>query len=389
MRISTDITESAVRVAMEGRLDAAWSEPASTALEQAIRSGRSRIELDLAGVSYISSVGIGVLLKALSRFRAVGGTLAVVGASEPVRAMLRVAKLERLLLAGAPDASAPERGIATTAIGSGWTGQLAHAAGPGAGTVSFIASGRVRAGPGTIALGHLALAADEPSAHGLFGDGLAVGGTIAVAPADAPRPDCLASGDGDAVECIARDALVAEGVPAMDGHFEWDGKSPVALSEIAAALVGAARGPVAFVAAGECGGAFGAWARSSPDGWASPPSRMTPAELRAALRYAGEPMHRGESLVAVAVAAAPDGAASLSAAVRDALVEQGGVLLHAHAAVASYRPVPRSTRDLAAAGRLLAEQPLRAVLHALRTADGTETTFLRGCVWAIPVGGAR
>lgn len=386
MRIASDVSESRVRVTMEGRLDAAWSEPASAALEEAIRSGRPRIELDLSGVSYISSVGIGVLLKALGRFRAVGGTLAVVGASEPVRGMLRVAKLEKLLASGDAAPAAAPQAPATVAIGSGWTGQLARRGAAHGGTVAMVARGSVRAGPGTVVVGHLALAADEGSARGLFGDGLAAGGTIVVAPGDAPRPDCLASGEGGSVECIARDALVADGDPSLHGHFEWDGTAPVALSALAAALVRAARGPVAFVAAGECGGAFGAWARSSPDGWDGPASAMAPAGMRSALRYAGEPMHRGESLVAAGIAAPADGSGPLPGPVAGSLVGQGGVLLHAHCAVAGYRPVPRSTAEVTAVGRLLAEQPLRGVMHALRSPEGAETSFLRGCVWAFELG---
>jgi hypothetical protein len=49
--------------------------------------------------------------------------------------------------------------------------------------------------------------------------------------------------------------------------------------------------------------------------------------------------------------------------------------------------VPRSTRDILAAGALLAEQPLRAVMHALHV-DGQETHFVRGSVWAMRLGPA-
>ena len=53
MKITSDISDERVQLVFDGRLDAAWSEPASTALDGAIRSGRSRIELDLAGVTFI------------------------------------------------------------------------------------------------------------------------------------------------------------------------------------------------------------------------------------------------------------------------------------------------------------------------------------------------
>ena len=54
--VRTDFAEL-VQLSFEGRLDAAWSEPAAQELEAAIRLGRPRIEVDLAQVAFVSSVG--------------------------------------------------------------------------------------------------------------------------------------------------------------------------------------------------------------------------------------------------------------------------------------------------------------------------------------------
>jgi hypothetical protein len=59
--------------------------------------------------------------------------------------------------------------------------------------------------------------------------------------------------------------------------------------------------------------------------------------------------------------------------------------------------VPRSTRDILATGALLAEQPLRAVMHCLHldpqleepSGHALETAFVRGSFWAMRIGGAR
>ena len=422
MNIASTMDAATVRLAFDGRLDSAWSDSAARALDEAVRSGRARIELDLAQVSFLSSVGLGVLLRAMTRFKAVGGTLAIVAASEVVRDMLRVSRLEALLVA--PRQAADPRGE-TVPIGSGWTGELrrsAHAAAPAA--ARFVACGMVEATAGTLAIGHLALATDEASAAGLFGEGLVAGGAIAVAPAEAPRPDCLASGiatnlaatdlsasaggEPASVRCVARDALVVDADHALHGalHGVFEGARdaaglrvarPVPLSELAQSLVRAVQAPVAIVAVGECAGAFGAWARRSPDRWDRGVSAMSDADMRASLRFAGEPMHAGESMVAVGIAC--DGArlGALPAEVAAALApceiraaaasEQGAsrLLLHAHVAVAAYRPVPRSTHDVRAVGALLAEQPLRAVMHALRGRAGAESAFARGSFWAVPL----
>lgn len=389
MRIERTDTADAACLRLSGRLDAAWSEPVAAALEDAIRLGRPRIELDLRETTFMSSVGIGTILRAVTRFRAVGGTLAVVEASDAVREMLRVAKLDGLLGMRAAPAAAPAHDRAR-AIGGGWTGSIEPTGAPDAPAAArLVRAGTLAATPHAIAVGHVALAMDAASASGLFGDGLAAGGTVAVFPADAPRPDCLASSDAGAVRVQLREALVADAAPTWHGHFEQSaGGPPVTLAALAAALVRALGGPVAFVACGECAGAFGAWARTSPDRWPAAPAAMEPEAMRRALRFAGEPMHRGESMVAVAFAALAEGVAGLAPEVADALADQGdGLRMHAHVAVAGYRPMPRQSREVTAAGQLLAEQPLRVVMHALRSPDGPESAFVRGSAWVVRIGG--
>jgi len=387
MKIERQVTFDAVRLVLDGRLDAAWSEPVSVALEEAIRLGRPRVELDMSATTFISSVGIGVLLKAMARLRAGGGALVIVAASDPVRDMLRIARLDSLLGLRAEPTEAAQ--TAMVSFGEGWGGELAHTATPTSrGVAAFIASGPLRVSVNTIAVGHLALAPEAGAARGLFGDGLAAGGTAAVLPGDAPRPDCLASSDAGAVTCMARQAVAIDAPPAFHGHFEAAGDGAVTLGSLAGALVRAVGGPVAFVACGECAGAFGAWARTSPDAWAEEPAHKSAEAMRRDLRYAGEPMHRGESMVAAGFACDAAGAGALDPAVRATLVEgTGGMLMHAHVAVAGYRPMPRSAQDVATVGQLMSGQPLRAVMHALRGGDGMESAFLRGSVWLVPIGG--
>ncbi len=366
MRIERTVAEDAVRLSLVGRLDSAWSEPVAAALEDAIRIGRPRIELDMRETTFISSVGIGTILRALTRFRAVGGTLVIVGASDPVRDMLRVSKLDAILGLRAEPAR-PAAARESRPIGDGWTGSVERTAAADAPVpLERVARGTVQAGPHAVALGHVALAPDEPSAGGLYGDGLVAGGTAVVFPADAPRPDCMASTDAGTISVQVRDALVANAEPSWHGHFEAAGGAAVTVSSIARELVRALGGPVAFVACGECAGAFGAWARSSPDRWVAGTDAMTPDDMRRAIRFAGEPMHRGETMVAAGFASG----------------DASGPSLHAHVAVTGYRPMPRQARAVGAAGQVLAEQPLRAVMHALRAADGTESSFVRGSLWA-------
>ncbi len=396
MQITPTISDDRVLLVLEGRLDASWSDTAGAALEQAIRSGRSRIDLDLAAVTFISSVGLGVIVRANARFRSVKGVLAIVSASPGVRDMLRISKLE-FLVQEAAATTAPERQLPGS-FGRGWNGELEVLAPANArAEVAFVRSGTVMLDAGTIALGHFALAGGEADARGHFGEGLATGGTVAVAPAGAPRPDCLASGDdGESprqfVRFIARDAIVVRGEPLFRAVFERTPITRLTLRTLASALCDAAGSAVAFTAIGECDGALGAWARVSPDAWERPVPEMNPAELRANLRFSGEPMHAGESMVVVGVACPHAMAPTLPTEVAAHLVDCGPLLLHAHAATVSYRPVPRATRDLRASGALLAEQPLRSVMHCMHLGDDAqlaeETAFVRGSCWAMRIGGA-
>jgi hypothetical protein len=52
--------------------------------------------------------------------------------------------------------------------------------------------------------------------------------------------------------------------------------------------------------------------------------------------------------------------------------------------------VPATTSDPSAAGSLLAEQPIRLVVHSMRGDSGHETAFVRGVVfvWSLAKGGS-
>ena len=63
-----------------------------------IRAGQHYIDIDMALVEYISSMGIGVLLKYYKQLKAVSGLLRVVNPHENVLGVLKIAKLAELLV---------------------------------------------------------------------------------------------------------------------------------------------------------------------------------------------------------------------------------------------------------------------------------------------------
>ena len=67
-----------------GYLDAANFDRLEKALEDALDEGRSRVILDLAGLNYINSAGVGVILAAISRARSAAGDIVLVNPTQSV-----------------------------------------------------------------------------------------------------------------------------------------------------------------------------------------------------------------------------------------------------------------------------------------------------------------
>src|SRR4029079_19827000 len=86
MNISHHPGADALELRLTGRLDATWADHVSESIEAAVRAGSHRIVLSLAGVNYISSLGLGVLMKHYKRLTAVNGSLRV---SDPSATILR------------------------------------------------------------------------------------------------------------------------------------------------------------------------------------------------------------------------------------------------------------------------------------------------------------
>lgn len=77
---------------LTGRLDASQAEKADAFLEKL--SGP--VVLDLSELNYISSAGIGILMKAYKRLHASGGTIQLVNLTRHVRNVFHYAGLESI-----------------------------------------------------------------------------------------------------------------------------------------------------------------------------------------------------------------------------------------------------------------------------------------------------
>src|SRR5262245_35342338 len=113
MDITTHPGEDALELEISGRLDAYWADHLAAALEEALRGGADRIRLNMAAVSYMSSVGIRVLLRFYKQLQRMHGSFAVANPSEAVKTVLELAGLEALLVSVRTEtaAAAPRPGI--------------------------------------------------------------------------------------------------------------------------------------------------------------------------------------------------------------------------------------------------------------------------------------
>lgn len=96
LQIETVRQESTCVLTLSGEVDIYSSPALRNALAAASAEGCSMIVVDLNGVSFIDSSGLGVLVGALRRAREAGGDLKVVSAQEFVGRIMRITGLDHV-----------------------------------------------------------------------------------------------------------------------------------------------------------------------------------------------------------------------------------------------------------------------------------------------------
>ena len=94
-RIGPD--ESILVVDVSGRLNEDTSEFFFGCLEGVIEEGDTKILLDCSGLEFVSSLGIGTLVRIQSRLKRQGGTVKLAAVQGVVAEVLRVVHLDKLL----------------------------------------------------------------------------------------------------------------------------------------------------------------------------------------------------------------------------------------------------------------------------------------------------
>jgi len=84
-------------VAITGELELATAPRLRQAVVSLVGEGQVDIVLDLSGVDFLDSVGLGVIVSALKRVRGRDGRLVVAGAVPRVRALFELTRLDEII----------------------------------------------------------------------------------------------------------------------------------------------------------------------------------------------------------------------------------------------------------------------------------------------------
>jgi anti-anti-sigma factor len=406
MEITKQSAGQFTELIIKGRLDGYWADHLTSALEEVIRGGADHVRLNLAGVSYISSMGIRVLVKFYQQLHGINGALLVSNPSEPVKRVLEMMRLGKLIASESAEpapAAISETGrridrktacfevfdcspraklqcavVGDPALLSSCGFRKEHAR-----TMTFPHS--------AMAIGLGAFGHHFEDCEQRFGDFLSVAGAAAYQPTDGSNvPDYLIAEGSFVPELQVLYALVCNGPFASLARFEANSEpGALPLSDVAeAALEISGADTAGIVIIGESAGLIGAALRRAPTQSAFKGKLFHYPEARRWLSFSPEHSHMHSLAVIAGVASrAPDG--PLAPMLRP-IGPGSSITGHFHAAAFSYRPIQKGRVDLRTTIKSVFEaETLQGVLHLLAddraSGAATQSEFVRGSCWISPI----
>jgi anti-anti-sigma factor len=403
MQITGHPSAELVELRLTGRIDATWAGHLSSTIENAVRGGAHRVILNFAGVEYISSLGIRILLVQYKLLKSVKGTLAITHPSDFCRNVLSTVGLSDIISDEDPPAPletsavTPQRrgganyefypqrvtqSLSCTIIGdptrlctTGFTKDDCR-------TLTF-ATGSFGIGLGAFGQGY-------PDCSDRFGEFLAAGGCAIALPTSDPHalPDYVVEEGGLVPQVETLYALAGKGDFSTMIRFDSaaDGTGKIGISELVENLIEMSSSQtIAFVVLAEAAGMVGATLRKSPAG--QPVVQQLPG-VREWLSFTTE--RSSEKTLCLLVGIASRSTDENSAKFLRPMKTDCAIAAHIHAAVFPYRPVQRGELPFGhtIADLLNASSP-SAVLHLMadtRPFEGVgETDLARGACWIGPL----
>ena len=97
LSVSTTERDDVVIVTVAGEVDVYTAPQLRSALEERLAAGQNKIVVDLQGVAFIDSTGLGVLVGQLKALRKVDGSLRIVCSDERILRLLAITGLDQIL----------------------------------------------------------------------------------------------------------------------------------------------------------------------------------------------------------------------------------------------------------------------------------------------------
>lgn len=431
MQITKKVTEQTLELKITGRMDGYWANHLSAALDEEIRHGSHHIVLDLSGVDFLSSAGIGVLVKYYKELDGLKGSFGISNVSAQVRKVLELSAL-MTVLASKPvlaaedtvrDVAPPVAVLQEPPVVSKPVARISK---PGAVyEVHNLAAGAqlacrlagdpsLLAGRGftkedsrtmefpesSFAVGLGALGDRFEDCRSRFGEFIAAAGSVAYLPTDGTNvPDYFVSAGRTGTPVQVCYSLACEGAGGQPfAHlvrFEAEKQAgAIPFTQILETCLGVAETDrIGLVMVAESAGLMGAALRASPLADAASESPFQFPRIRSFLTFTAERAYT-RSIALVAGVAVRGDAGELAPMVRP-LGEAGSqttTLLsgHFHAAAFSYRPLRKGEISLTETVKTLyIRQTLEGILHLLNDdreiVGAGQSEFLRGACWFAPI----
>lgn len=407
MEINSQRLGDVLDVKIKGRLDGYWADHLKDNLEELIRGGAHHILLNLSGVSYMSSAGIGLLVHFHKKLNSIDGSFVISSPAEPVKRVLDLCGLSAMLLSRAPAQAQAVRPADIQHLSAhGAEFEVAECS-PGAslscrviGDPELLSSCRFREEhcralsfpETTFGLGLGAFSHSFEDAQARFGEFLAVAGSAAYLPTDGTNvPDFMVSTGALVPEISVLYGVRCEGGFSHLARFEASNEAGVlslsGLVETCLEISGSQAAGIVMVA--ESAGLVGAALRRSPAMAAVNGAPFEYPEVRKWLSFSTERLY-ARSLALISGLAARTECELLGPMLRP-IGADSWPRGHFHAAAFSYRPLKKGSIVLKNTVTTLFEtESLQGVLHLLSdnrdTAGIRQSEFARGACWigAIP-----
>lgn len=382
-----------VVLSVAGKMDAYWSDALSRELESCVNDGAREIDLDLSGVSFVSSAGLRVLLIYLKQMNSIKGTLRFVHPSEKVRSIFDLSGLTHLLSAAMGDMGSGDTipSVPLPDHTGTYVTVLRRDVPPGSVHFHEAQDGQagqpypqIRYSAERFGFGVGAFGDEGSGVERQFGEYLAAGGITVCVPTDGrAHPDYMIE-DGVFVPTITvHSGISLQADFNRQVNFEASEQyRGVPLSSLALLALRESAAPAAgALIVAESAALIGARRTRSPLADDDP---FGVPSVRSHFSFTTEPSYeRCTAVICAVFSAAP-------VSMLRPVDPEARCWGHAHAAVFSHRPLPDGVIDVKEYIRTLFDYAtVHSVLHMMHDARNpmrsTESEFIRGAMWIHPL----